>query len=271
MNSARREQIEALAIDTRKHLEASGYGVKDIFTAAEELGYFVVRYPLENSKLLGFSQVREGARIVFSNSKNILSREIFTVAHEIGHQLLHINEQDCPLIKDYNFSDSDELEAEANHFASCFLLPRAEARQFINTVLKIDSAKISCFDIARIQTEFNCSYDMLLNRLSSLGHLKGAQRKRLETDKAEKTVRGLLRATGGNVQLCRASEAKRVPPVFLKWVAENYRNKLIPIESVKNALKYLEFSDAELAELMNLYAEAKKPAKSAANAAESKT
>jgi len=35
--------------------------------------------------LLGFSTIFEGKKIIVSNSSEILSRENFTIAHELGH------------------------------------------------------------------------------------------------------------------------------------------------------------------------------------------
>jgi len=60
---------------------------------AERLGYKVIRYPIGSNAFLGSSLLKDTDRIIFSNSSIILSREIFTVAHEIGHQKLHLSEQ----------------------------------------------------------------------------------------------------------------------------------------------------------------------------------
>jgi len=45
----------------------------------------------------------------------LLSREIFSVAHELGHQKLHLSEQGLTIIKDDDFNDRDEYEVEANY------------------------------------------------------------------------------------------------------------------------------------------------------------
>lgn len=34
---------------------------------------------------MGFATVFEGKKVIVSNSSEILSREIFTIAHELGH------------------------------------------------------------------------------------------------------------------------------------------------------------------------------------------
>lgn len=92
----------------RENCNVTDYGVHNIFEVAEKLGYRVIRYPIGDA-FLGFSMLKDSERIIFSNSSSILSREIFTVAHEIGHQQLHLSETGRTLIRDDNFDERDEL------------------------------------------------------------------------------------------------------------------------------------------------------------------
>jgi hypothetical protein len=45
-----------------------------------------------------------------------------------------------------------------------------------------------------------------------------------------------------NTELCKATEVKKVPAVFLEWVIANYNEKLIPKTSLAAALKYVDLS-----------------------------
>ncbi|MDA6083001.1 ImmA/IrrE family metallo-endopeptidase, partial [Escherichia coli] len=58
--------------------------------------------------------------ILFGNDRSVPSRIKFTLAHELGHFLLHKS------VKKEDFNKKDvykRMEEEANHFASAFLLP----------------------------------------------------------------------------------------------------------------------------------------------------
>jgi len=241
MNKNRQLDIERIADNVRTECKVTDYGFQNIFEAAEKIGYQVIRYPIGSDAFLGFALIKDAERIIFSNSSLILSREIFSVAHELGHQKLHLSEQGLTIIKDNDFDDRDEYEVEANYFAACLLMPREQVDKFIRHELKDKSiSKLSGLDIARIQTAFNVSYDMALFRLKALGKLDNTHADWLKFEKLETTVTRLLNAINGNVDLCRSTEAKKVPAEYLEWVISNYNERLIPIKSLESALNYVD-------------------------------
>ncbi len=247
MNKSRQITIERNAEDVRDKCNITDYGVKDVFEASGKLGYRTIRYPIGAEAFLGFALIKDSERIIFSNSSLILSREIFSVAHEIGHQRLHLNEQGRTLIKDDDFSDRDELEVEANYFAACLLMPMEKVEKFVRLELKDkDITAWDGLDIARIQTAFNVSYVMALVRLRALNILNDTIIDKLKIDKIEQTASKLLNVIGGNTELCRAAEAKKVPAEFLEWVITNYNEKLIPKTSLVTALKYVALSPEDV-------------------------
>jgi len=83
---------------------------------------------------------------------------------------------------------------------------------------------------------------MALIRLRSLNILNDAIIKKLKIDKIEQTASKLLNVIGGNTDLCKATEVKKVPAEFLEWVITNYNEKLIPKTSLVTALSYLDLS-----------------------------
>ena len=134
-----------------------------------------------------------------------------------------MSEQGLTLIKDYDFNDRDEYEVEANYFAACLLMPVEKVNNFIRFELNEKSInKWTGLDIARIQTAFNVSYDMALIRLEALCILDGVVIENLKLEKAEKTVSSLLKVINGNIDLCKATEVKRIPAEYLEWVISNY-------------------------------------------------
>lgn len=245
MNKKRQLAIEKSAESVRDECNVTDYGLQNIFESAEKAGYRVVRYPIGDDSFLGFALIKDSERIIFSNSSLVLSREIFTLAHEIGHQKLHISEMGKTIIRDDDFNDRDESEIEANYFAACLLIPVDKVEKFIRFELNgKEPNKWSGLDIARIQTTFNVSYEMALVRLKALAILNEQLFDMLKLERIENTATKLLSAINGNVDLCKPAEAKRVPLEYLEWVISNYNDKLIPKKSLENALRYVDL-DAE--------------------------
>lgn len=120
--------------------------------------------------------------LVMKNSKsyiryNILEpeqRRRFTIAHELGHYILH--KEDKPLFVDKNEkvlyrnleSSTGEIrkEREANAFAASLLMPKF----MLNQVISNASDDIEDV-ISYLATEFNVSEQAMSFRLSNLGYV----------------------------------------------------------------------------------------------------
>lgn len=240
MNKNRELLIEKIAESVRDECNVTDYGFHNIFEAGEKIGYRVIRYPIGSETFLGFALIKESDRIIFSNSSQILSREIFSIAHEMGHHKLHLTNQDEAIILDDDFSDIDENEREANHFAACLLMPVDKVAKFIRLELKDKKmVTLNGLDVARIQNAFNVSYDMALVRLKTLGIIDDYLLARLRIEKVQQTATRLLKVIGGNSDLCKSADVKKVPAEYLEWVISNYTEKLIPKTSLENALNYV--------------------------------
>ncbi len=241
MNNSRQLEIEKITDNIRNEINPIDYGIKDVFEASEKLGYRSIRYPIGEKLFLGFSLIKDSERIIFSNSSLILSREIFTVAHEIGHQELHLSEQGLTLITDEKIEENNDVEKEAYYFARCLLMPFEKVQKFIRIELQGKSINNwDGFDIARIQTAFNVSFELVLVRLNELDILNDNIKNKLSMHKIEITVSKLLNAIGGNPDLCKATSIKKVPANFLEWVLFNYEQKLISKKALEDALSYID-------------------------------
>lgn len=104
---------------------------------ARQLGVRVQYAPLDND-LSGMAHIREGVVIVGVNSLHAPNRQRFTLAHELGHVVLHrkILEDnvhvDRVLLRDRDSSAGlYREEIEANAFASELLMPA----EFLDTML----------------------------------------------------------------------------------------------------------------------------------------
>jgi Zn-dependent peptidase ImmA (M78 family) len=118
--------------------------------------------------------------IIGVNSNESNKRQRFTIAHEIGHFILHEGEQ---LYLDRNFKvnfrdsvssqGSKTVEIEANAFAASLLMPEELVREIYETTISGGVDPFSDDDhseeVALIAKLFNVSQTAMLIRLGKLG------------------------------------------------------------------------------------------------------
>lgn len=236
-----KREIRKKADSFRSNCKIGKYGIIDLFKECERCGYKLFRYPLGENEDLGFAQKRDQDIIIFTNTCSRLSREIFTLAHEIGHVILHLNEGNS-FVDDYNTiteKNVDEKEQEANYFAACLLMPSDELVKFIDLELQdFENTGLSAMDIARIMSEFNVSFDMALNRLENLNIIDTRHKLLLDNQKVEKKVGNLLHSVGGNAKLNIPSKVIDMPYEYIEYAIYNYNNNAIPKETLERLLSY---------------------------------
>lgn len=239
MKLSRKTEIEIIANKFRKDLGIDSIGISNIFDMCSSK-YYLIRYPIGDEAIMGAAMIKQGDIIIYSNSSYTLSREIFTVAHEIGHVVLkHIN-SDNQSIHDQSMTNSDEREAEANYFAVCLLMPKDKVWEYIFSQFQYSEGyRWTLLEIATMMGTFNVSFEVTLNRLQSLGYMSKDQHSNLIEKKNEVKVSNLLRAIGISPKLCFAEKIKRVPVDFVKWVKCNYQKGVIPSPTMEKAIGYL--------------------------------
>ncbi len=236
----RRREIRRIAGIFREKCKTSRYGIIDLFKDCERSDYRLFRYPLGEDADLGFALKKDGDIIVVINTSVILSRGIFTLAHEIGHILLHFNTEQKFIDNTATIAghSDDEKEQEANYFAACLLMPSDEIDRYIDMEIpNYEQCGFTALDIARMMLEFNVSYDVVLNRLESLGKINSRQRISLETEKAAVRVGKLLRSIGGSARLSNADNEITIPYQYLDYVIYNYNHRAVPLETLERVLK----------------------------------
>ena len=92
MRAGRKREIRIKADSFREKCKISRYGIINLFKDCERLEYKLLRYPLGKNADLGFTVKKDSDIVIFTNSCSRLSGEIFTLAHEIGHVILHLEE-----------------------------------------------------------------------------------------------------------------------------------------------------------------------------------
>lgn len=118
--------IESVAEKLRKKWELGASPIKNMQFLLESHGIIVTGFDDIDNKIDAFSQkvVLKGSECIFIIALSLSKskcRQLFDLAHELGHIVLH--EWDDSF-EELNKEDFNRMEAEANFFASAFLLPK---------------------------------------------------------------------------------------------------------------------------------------------------
>lgn len=138
---------------------------------AKALGISVRHERLDND-VSGLLLVENGVAKVAINESHHRNRRRFTLAHEIGHVLLHAEGDRVFVDRRFfrnQWSSKGELreEIEANAFAAALLMPRSLIRRH----LEADSG-ITDVDVFRLATKFQVSEQAMTLRLVKLGYIE---------------------------------------------------------------------------------------------------
>jgi Zn-dependent peptidase ImmA (M78 family) len=109
-----------------------------------------VRFSPLDTELSGMVFIKDGVPIIGVNSLHHPNRQRFTIAHELGHLIMHREEitkavhvdKDFPvLMRDPKAATGlDRVEIQANQFASALLMPQLLIEPLLNSALSdIDS------------------------------------------------------------------------------------------------------------------------------------
>ena len=234
-------EIEDRALKVRQEHNIQTYGVKDIFSLIEQRNIHLIRYTFGKDVLLGFSTIFEGKKVIVSNSSEILSREIFTIAHELGHIIYDFedNNQDLKINLDGSEFNEDISEARAFYFANCFLMPEIQLSKYIKFELKKKYSELTAIDIIRIQIEFNVSYNAAVKWLSEIEFISNSHKSELFNKKHEMTSTALFKMIDADDKLLLPSNVIKVPAQYYEFVISNYENNYIPFSSLQKALALL--------------------------------
>ncbi|MCG8529852.1 MAG: ImmA/IrrE family metallo-endopeptidase [Desulfovibrionales bacterium] len=133
----------------------------DLIGIANRLG--VVTFASSDLTSSGhYTPAKEGQRALIEyNAHEHPVRQRFTIAHELGHHVLHNGERDRELPCDFTMGGSQE-EREANQFAAELLMPE----DAVNVLVRIKNV-VAVPELAKI---FGVSYSAMRWRLHNLGY-----------------------------------------------------------------------------------------------------
>ena len=132
--------MEEKADEVRRQVNSQGIPV-DPFIIATQLGIEVMDVTFEDRDVEGVLRFRNNRAQILLRKASNLARKKFTVAHEVGHFVLHWEPDDEPHGEHQEFVDSDmqlyrrgmlnplsksdrNREIQANMFAAALLMPR---------------------------------------------------------------------------------------------------------------------------------------------------
>lgn len=154
---------EEIARKCRYILNIERGPVPSLVNLLENNGIVIVKTDLFIEKIDGLSTISEkGIHIIFLNARMPNDRQRFSLAHELGHILMHF---DIPTI-------SENVEEEANRFASEFLMPRDE---IINSLRNLTFSKLG-----ELKRYWNVSMKSLVRRARDLNTINEQQYRNLQ-------------------------------------------------------------------------------------------
>src|SRR5260370_31201674 len=144
----------------------------DIEAIIEALGIAIRTQELEDA-VSGMLVIKDGRTTIGVNENHHPNRQRFTLAHELGHFLLHRNvsnifiDASTIFFRDGTSSDGSKTqEIDANAFAAELLMPEKQVTEAIS------SQPLDAFDegsVRRLAAQFGVSAQALTIRLTRLG------------------------------------------------------------------------------------------------------
>ena len=162
LREVREKDPKKAAIRVREVLGIPLLGIPDLPLLMEKAGVKlrVRQFGFKKTFGLSASEKDGGPAIVVNSEQGIpVERQLFSVAHELGHLVLHKNSYDASKV-----DESEEEERTANLFAGHFLVPDEGLEKAWNESRGLHWVE----SVLRIKKQFKVSYMTVLVRLAQL-------------------------------------------------------------------------------------------------------
>lgn len=112
---------------------------------------------------------KKSKRFILINADDSKERQLFTIAHELGHFVLHCTDQ-ANFFERYHggqdqSSEAKQIEDEADFFAASLLMPRKEFKKYIDQHKNLRKNEL----LAKICADFWVEQEAAKRRLDELG------------------------------------------------------------------------------------------------------
>jgi Zn-dependent peptidase ImmA (M78 family) len=229
--------IAPIASEYRREILRESEPVVDTFSVLEKLGFFLIRFPADES-LSGFHIKKSGLDCIFINSKHPLGRQYFSSWHEYYHAVTG----EGGGISLANQREHDEIEYKAECFASCILMPEPLVKKYIKSN-KVNLRFLSYIELIKMQNYFRVSYSAMITRLIQLFP---EYKKELSPRYALGTIsrKGELMSktvqAGGDLLLIQPTNGAILPKRFYENLDFNLENNRITEEKYTSIKKLIE-------------------------------
>lgn len=142
----------------------------DPIKLAESLNVEVYETNFKDENLSGVISKDENKVVILTALNECYNRTRFTVAHELGHLMLHMSERQ--VIEEYHRGNKkSKQEVEANAFAAALLMPIDLIKSYFE---ELDKTNLSDYRKISILSEiFKVSESAVMYRMINLGLIRG--------------------------------------------------------------------------------------------------
>lgn len=159
------KHIQTTATRFRRSLGLGEGKISNLFEAVEAVGLKVLRIPIPIDNFFGLSACSsaEGAFVLINTYNSItIERQIFTLAHELGHLIFHRDDYQDRLLEEGTKEEEKMREKVADYFAGHLLVPQPELERLYEL----------SYDIISLKEYFRVSYQVILKRLEQMEIIK---------------------------------------------------------------------------------------------------
>ncbi|WP_342504306.1 XRE family transcriptional regulator [Lysinibacillus sp. FSL L8-0126] len=253
------ESIEALAYQIRNDFGLSDKPISNILRILEEQGFVVSLISNNMDKVDAFSsQTKINGNVyytvVLEGEDYSYYRQQFSIAHELGHWVLHSEVLDPQSLEKEEYK---EMEEEANEFAACFMLPRSAFSKDVG----LDPLNLDYY--VNLKKKWQVSIGAMVMRAFNLGIISSEDYQKLQRQISYRKWRtneplDNIKSISKPIALKQAIELLVENGVFKgyeipKEILKNY-NVLLPtdfIEEITNVDNgYLEYQEPQIVTLV---------------------
>jgi Zn-dependent peptidase ImmA (M78 family) len=200
--------------------------------AVENVGIFVFKDTFKQKDVCGFSLHDHEFPIIIINNSTAQTRQLFTLFHELAHQLMHISgitKKDDRYI--YKLPTADrQLEVFCNRVAAEFLVPSDDFKLTIGKRTQYDDAGILTLAIT-----YKVSREVILRRLLDLG-LVNQQRYEQDVQRWLEEYEAKAEAEKGGGGNYHATQATYLSPRYAELAFSQYYRGAISVDQLANYL-----------------------------------
>jgi len=151
------KDVDSIAFNLRKYLNIPSGPIEDIISLVEKQGVIVSFIEIDSDKFDGLTKfTTKGQPIIWINKDIPNDRKRFTIAHELGHLVMHLRSNNLEI-------DEFEAEKQANKFAAEFMLPISDCKKdFLNLKYK---------DLSMLKQFWKMSKASILYRAFEIGSI----------------------------------------------------------------------------------------------------